>query len=198
MDARTAKRLAYYQAENPPGVLAPRGWYCFGLYGSSGSDLYVTPQPIKWDSDGPSSTTWAGITRPVVQASFTYGGTSGRFEVAKVIARVFPARKAFVENVLKEGMEPASDFPFGPYPKDKLILQNDQIVEYQTPAHSEGLGTVSWLRANGYPISGVAILQGAEPDLVSLRVRLPSDMNDLTSSIIQQFERDNAAALPKK
>ena len=47
IDAGTAQKLAYYQAGNPPGVLAPRGWYCFGLYGSGGSTLLVSPEPIE-------------------------------------------------------------------------------------------------------------------------------------------------------
>jgi hypothetical protein len=196
MDARAAKRLAYYQAENPPSVLAPRGWYCFGTYGSSGSNLFVAPQPIK--SDDLFSTTWSGFTGPAIQASESIGDTSGRFEVARVITRVFPAQKAFVVGVIKEGIEPASDFPFGPCPKDKLIFQSRWIVEYQTPPHSEGLGTMSRLRANDYPINGAAILQGQTPDLLFLGVRLPPDMNDLASPIVQQVERDNAAGLSKK
>jgi hypothetical protein len=196
MDARAAKRLAYYRAEDAPGVLAPRGWYCFGAYGSNGSFLYVTPQPIK--RDDLFSTTWGGFTGPAIQASKTYGGTSGRFEVAKVIARVFPARKAFVENVLKQAMAPASDYPFAPFPKDSLIFKSDRIVEYQTPPRSEGLGTISRLQASDYPISGVAILQGEEPDLLFLAVRLPPGMNDLALPIIQQVEGDDAPGLPKK
>jgi len=197
IDARAAQRLAYYRAEGSLGILAPRGWYCFGTYGSSGSSLYVTPQPIKTDDF--FSPTWGGITGPAIQASGISGGTSGRFGVARVIARVFPTQTAFVQSVIKEGIEPASDFPFGPYPKDKLIIQSDRIVEYQTPPHSEGLGTTtSWLRANDYPISGVAILQGQEPDLVFLGVRLPPDMNDLTSHIIRQVEQDNAEGLSQE
>ncbi len=115
------------------------------------------------------------------------------------MAQVFPAHKAFVERVIKEGLEPASDFPSGPYPQDKLISQSDRIVEYETPPHAEGLGTkTSLLRANYDPISGVVILQGEEPDLLFLGVRLPSSMHDLTSYIIQQIERDNAATPSEK
>jgi hypothetical protein len=49
IDAGMAQRLAYYKAEYSPGVLAPRGWYCFGTYGSNGSSLFVSPQLIKRD-----------------------------------------------------------------------------------------------------------------------------------------------------
>ena len=41
-----AQRLAYYAASGAPGVLAPRGWHCFGLYGSNGSRLIVVPRPL--------------------------------------------------------------------------------------------------------------------------------------------------------
>jgi hypothetical protein len=39
--------LVYYSAHEAvgSGVLAPRDWDCFGLYGSGGSTLYVTPPP---------------------------------------------------------------------------------------------------------------------------------------------------------
>jgi hypothetical protein len=195
VDARAAQRLAYYRAEYPPGVLAPQGWYCFGVYGSNGSIVFVSPQPIK--TADLFSTTSVGFTGPAIQGSYRNGDTSGRFEVAQVMARVFPAQKAFVQRVIDEGIEPASDFPFGPFPKDKLILQSDRIVEYQTPPHSEGLGTLSRLRANDLPINGVEILQGDTPNLVSIRVRLPPDMIDLTSPIIHQSEIDNPAVFPK-
>src|SRR5579864_2187946 len=39
-----ARRLAYYKADHGSGILAPRGWHCFGTYGSNGSNLYVTPE----------------------------------------------------------------------------------------------------------------------------------------------------------
>jgi hypothetical protein len=199
IDASAAQRLAYYMSQGPPGVLAPRDWYCFGTYGSSGACLYVSPQRIT-----PSdlfSTTWGGFTGPAVEAFQVYGGTSpGRFDVARVIARIFPAQQAFVQSVIKEGIEPAADFPFGPYPKDKLTIRGDSIVEYQTPPHLQGLGTTEiLLRANDDPVTGVAILLGQEqPDLLVLGVRLPPDMNDLTSPIVRQIERENEPSLSKK
>jgi hypothetical protein len=35
-------------------------------------------------------------------------------------------------KLIAEGIEPESDFPFGPYPKDKLIYKSEELVEYQT------------------------------------------------------------------
>jgi hypothetical protein len=193
IDVSLSQKLAYYKATNTSGVLAPRGWYCFETYGSGGSTLFLAPQPLK--TPDLFSTTWRGFTGPVIQVSAINGDTSGRFEVARIIARYFPAQMAFVQSVIKEGIEPASQFPSGPYPKDKLTYLNDQIVEYQTPAHSEGLGTVGQLQKNDDPIYGVAILQGKTPDLLLLTVRLPPDKHDLAAPIIQQIEQDN---VPRK
>jgi hypothetical protein len=118
--------------------------------------------------------------------------------VARVLAQVFPARKAFVQSVIDEGIQPASDFPFGPSPKDKLRVQSDRIVEYQTPPHSDGLGTAAWLQSGDGPIDGVAILLGTTPDLLLLTVRLPPGLHDLAPPIVRQTERDDAASSSKK
>jgi hypothetical protein len=185
--AEAAQRLAYYKAEGI-GVLAPRGWHCFGTYGSSGATLYVSPDPIK--GADLFSTSWNGFAGPVIQISSMDGDTSGRFAVAKTIARVFPAHKAFVQAVIAEGIEPASSFPFGPYAGDTLKYPTKDIVEFLTPAHTDGLGTASWLRKNDSPISGAAILFGKEPNLLQLSVRLPQQASDLTQFIIQQTERE--------
>ena len=186
--AEAAQRLAYYKAEQGPGVLAPRGWYCFATYGSNGGSLFVSQYPI--DAATLFSDTWKGFTGPVLQVSGEAGDTSGRFGVARTIARVFPSHEAFVHKVIAEGLVSASLFQFGPYPKDKVIYKNKETVEYQTPAQTDGLGTQSRLQKNADPIRGVAILVGSTPDLVFLAARLPSDMNDLTPLIIQQTESD--------
>jgi hypothetical protein len=154
--------------------------------------LYVSPQSI--DAAALFSTSWKGLTGPVIQMSVEYGGTSGRFGVAQTIARVFPAHRAFVRKVIAEGKESASDFPLGPYPNDKLTYKNKETVEYETPAHRDGLGTQSRLQKNGDPIRGVAILVGADTNLLFLATRLPSEMNDL---ILQSlFRKWSGGRLP--
>jgi hypothetical protein len=183
-----AQRLAYYKAANGFGVLAPRDWYCFGTYGSAGASLYVSPEPI--DRAALFSANWTGFTGPAIQISLSDGGTSGRFQVARVIARVFPAHRAFAYRVIAEGIEDASAIPFGPWPADKLTYRNDEIVEFQTPANTEGLGTNSRLNKNSGPINGVAILTGPEIGLLQLSVLLPEDLGDLTPTIIQQAEHE--------
>lgn len=179
-----ALRLAYYEEDGGLGVLAPRGWHCFGTYGSNGVNLFVTPEPI--EARLLFSDSWKGFAGSVVQLSVSAGDTSGRFSVARVIARVFPAHKEFVQAVIEENIMPASDFSYGPYPKDKLVYKNDEMVEFETPAMSEGLGTMSRLLPNPDPIHGVQILSGDTPDLTSLSIRLPAKDNDITSVIIRQ------------
>jgi hypothetical protein len=65
--ASIAKKLAYYKSEATSGVLAPRGWYCFGAYGSSGSALFVAPEPFKMDPDHPFAAISKGFTGPVIK-----------------------------------------------------------------------------------------------------------------------------------
>jgi len=188
IDPKAAQQLAYYSSQKEFGVLAPRGWYCFGTYGSNGDTLYVSPQPINTANLFASNP--PGFTGPAVQLSRDSGDTSGRFGVAKIIARVFPAHIGFARVVIREGIEPASSFPFGPYPNDKLTYRGNEIVEYQTPANTQGLGTDSSLHPSADPISGVAILVGETPDLLHLSVRLPAAQAALAPLIIRQVERD--------
>jgi hypothetical protein len=191
ISAQAAQKLAFYQAEEGFGILAPRGWYCFGTYGSSGSSLYISPVPVK-----PSdlfSTEWQGFAGSVIQLSNSVGDTSGRFEVASIIAEVFPAHMDFVRDVIAEGNEPASSYPTGSYPNDKLTYRSKEIVEYQTPSNMKGLGTRSRLKLNGNPINGVAILLGEEHSLLHLSMRLSPESDNLTRIIIQQVEREVAA-----
>lgn len=183
-----AQRLAYYRAQYGFGVLAPRGWRCFSTYGSNGSSLYVTPEAV--DAAELFSSDWRGFAGSAIQVSVSEGDTSGRFEVAKVIARVFPAEQQFVRNVIAEGIEPASSFPSGPYAQDKLTYRGQRTVEFETPPEVQGLGTQSRLLANPEPIRGVAILFGEEPNLVLISARLPKADRDLAPIIIQQVEND--------
>jgi hypothetical protein len=189
--AAIAKRLAYYKAEYSSGVLAPRGWNCFSIYGSDGSQLFVSPDPI--DSATLMSVAWKGFTGDAVQISDISGGTSGRFEVAKVIARVFPDYKAFAQRVIAEGIEPASDFPFGPYPGDKLTYRGKNIVEFETPANAQGLGTDSRLLMNASPIDGVAVISGTDTDLTLLTARFSGPDRDLIAAMVAQAEREAVA-----
>ena len=46
IDAKAAQQLAYYESTQHFGVLAPRGWHCFGTYGSDGNSLFVSLEAI--------------------------------------------------------------------------------------------------------------------------------------------------------
>jgi len=192
ISALAAQRLAWYKAQYGPGVLAPRGWHCFSIYGSDGSNLFVSPDAI--DSKTLLSVDWKGFAGQAIQISVASGGTSGRFEVAKVIARVFPAYKQFAQNVIAEGIEPASDFPSGPFASDKLTDRGKNIVEFETPANMAGMGTDSRLLPNASPIDGVAIITGTDTDLIQLSARVAAKDRDLIPLIVQQVESNGATA----
>jgi hypothetical protein len=187
LDAKTAKRLALYKAEVAPAVLGPRGWFCLGLYGSGGAGVFVTPMQL--DPSDIFSGKWQGVSSFGIEASVTDGDTSGRFDVARIVARVFPTQRSFVQTAI-DLAAPASDFPVGPFPGDRLTYRSERVVEYETKPHSQGLGTYFRLLPDGNSIHGVAILP---PDfnLQHLAVRLPKNMNDLSPIIIRQFETKN-------
>jgi hypothetical protein len=129
------------------------------------------------------------LTGPTVELSRIEGGTSGRFAVAKIAARIFPAAKAFVQQVIDEGIIPKEEFISGPYPDDRLVRRSDTEVEFATPGGREGMGTGGKLTKNDQLISGVAILLPSEDmGLVMLRVRLPPEMRSLSPTIVMTVE----------
>jgi hypothetical protein len=138
------------------------------------------------------SNSWKGISSYGIQLSESNGDTSGRFAVAQIIARVFPAHLAFVRRVIAEGVEPTTSFPYGPYPTDKLTYKSKETVEYVTPPNTEGLGTKSFLIKDADPIDGVALLTGEELSLTHLSVRLSPEMSDLLPVVIRQVEQDSS------
>ena len=139
------------------GTLGPRGWNCFVTIGSNGWTLYIAPEPLD-SAKLLEHRNWKGFTGPAIQLSGSDGGTSGRFEVAKVVARVFPAHRDYARSIIAEGFGPAADYPFGPFPSDHLTYKGKNLVEFTTPAHRNGLGTMSWLLPSDQPITGIALL----------------------------------------
>lgn len=183
-----ASKLAYYSSRPPAGVLAPRAWHCFGVYGSSGGVIFVTAGPI--DYTIASAIFQSGLPGNAIVFDSTMGGGSGATLIAKVIARAFPKYRAFVKGVQEGYNMPASAFPSGPYPTDKLVYRTPRMVEFRTPAHALGLGTDAWLKKGDAPIDGVAILVGDTWDLLMLSVRLPRELAALAPVIIHQTELD--------
>ncbi len=184
---REAQMLASYGSPEGLSVLAPRGWYCLGLYSGGGDSLYVGPQPIDESRIGRS-----GFAGPLIEISHTFGPNSRRFDVARIIARVFPTYKPSAYKLLEGFNSETSSLIFGPYPQDALTYRGNRVVEYKTPAQTDGLGTQSSLKKDGIPIEGVAMLVGQTPDLLLLSVRLPPGLHGLTSVIVHQVERDAA------
>jgi len=184
-----AQKLAYYASKDGIGLLAPRGWYCEGDSGSDNFVLFLSPTLIDRTAPG-----WSGFDGPAIEAYHMFSGTSGRFEIAKTFARVFPAYRKWGKRVLEDFDMPV---PSGPYPTDALTYRNKSVVEYKTPAQTKGLGTQStWLRINDLPIAGAAILIynspviGDAPDVLLLSVRLPHDLARLTPVIVRDLERE--------
>ena len=175
-----ARQLAYYASEYD-GVLAPRGWHCFGLYGSNGSILIVTPEPH--DGRDLLRARARPLRGPAVQLTFSSGGTSGRFAVAETIARAFPDHMDFARRVAAEGI--GAPLPPGPYRTDSMVRLRSNAVGYRTPAAREGLGTDSRLAPNDRPIDGLAIIFPEEDmNLIKIDVRLSADQATLATPIL--------------
>jgi hypothetical protein len=188
---KDATALAYYESADGPGLLAPRSWYCQGASGSGGYALLLSPKPIDHDDTG-----WKGLDGAAIELNRITSENSGRYEVAEIMARVFPAyRASAIATLHKMGLS----FPTGPYPNDTLTYKGKTIVEYTTPAQTEGLGNFdSLIGKNELPIGGAAIVTDdrsidVEPDIVLLSIRLPLTLRQLLPVIVHQIERDTPA-----
>ena len=190
--SRDAARLAYFVVEPGLATLAPRGWHCVNIYGSSGADVLITPQLMDVNtavetiqnkhSDGPA-----------VALTYSSGFTSGREEVASVVSRVFPAHRSLIRNAAANN-ETKPVFP-GPFATDRLKYISQESLEFVTPAGKMGIGTLlAPLHPASQPISGVQILvrnRGDCCDLISLSIRLPSADSDLVPLLIRQEQRES-------
>lgn len=101
-----AKQLAYYRANGGYGVLGPRGWHCFELYGSGGSVLFITPRrfpPEQWLSatfDGP------GIEVDVPDSVSGSGGSVVAMRLLRYFSKSHPE---LIER--QRELYPLGDFP---------------------------------------------------------------------------------------
>lgn len=192
-----AARLALY-ASRDLAVLAPRGWRCIALEGSSGSFLMVTPERHTADdfmsSDATSTNTISG---PAVQLAYSLGGTSGRYAVAEIAPAYFPAARAFARDVAREmraigGVAPKAAKRAA---ADRLISLSSTEAVVETPAKRRGLGTRSQLSPGARPITTLAILL-PEPDmdLVLANVRVGDPV--LTRAILDEVRRAYRTAAP--
>ena len=175
-----ARRLAYYQARGGPGVLAPRGWHCRGLGGSSGVSLSVQPK--------------MGARLYRVEVGYVFGGTSGRMGVAEDIARYFPSYRPLIPGLIRDlQMGP---MPTGPYPHDEISRRTDTLVRFTTPPRTDGEGSLAFGRwgPSAKPVQGILRLVEAPggPDIFEVNVQLPDVDKDLANVILKQ-----AAASPR-
>jgi hypothetical protein len=187
LPSNLARQLAFYAASDGPGVLAPRGWHCFGVYGSSGTGLLVAPE--KLDSHDFFSGKQFSTEGNAVELTYEYGGTSGRWGVAKAIARYFPRRRDFIKNNF-QGLE-VGPLPSGPYPRDSLSQRTNKSVRYVTPPRTKGEGTAWMLAPSTQSVDGLLMLVNDpdEPDIFRVNVRLPDKYRGLTANILQNAKK---------
>jgi hypothetical protein len=178
-----AAQVAYYGAEDTPGVYAPRGWSCRAWNGSNGSMLVVTPKRL-----APPYFPLPIVAGPAVMIQSSDAGTSGRFHVAIVAAQLFSlVGSEFITRVRQERLIADSSFDVAPYPDDQLRYLSDRFVEYTTPANRTGLGTEGMFELSDMPVRGLTILnlEVEVNSLTEVRVRLPGSLNAVTEAILQ-------------
>ena len=185
LDPELAFQLAYYKGADGPGVFAPAGWQCRTWYGSAGAYTVATPEAPP--DNGDLAHTLPG---PGVEVEQKSGGTSGRFEVARVCTRFFPAlMREFIRHVRDEKLMKDSTFEVRPYPDDVLSPITDNMIEFITPAGRPGFGTEG-LAESDLPIYGVVAVADphGEPSLLVLRVRLPAWQDRLNATLVMLNE----------
>jgi hypothetical protein len=167
-------------------VLAPRGWHCLGLEGSDASSLVITPEPHGFADRH-------DLRGPAVLITLSFGGTSGRFAVAGAIARYFPSKRDFANQVADDGLM-EGPMPSGPYPADRIERPSANVVRFTTPAGTHGQGTDSLLAVTADPVLGAVLLVDSddEPNLIQVSVRLPVQDRALAERIVDQVQLDNA------
>ena len=176
--AALATRLAWYAASADEAVLGPAGWHCYGLAGSNGWSLFVTPAPNDIVSLA------SGLAGPAIQLSRSEGGTSGRFEAAALASGLFPDAAGFVQRVEAEKLMPPAFFASRLAPTDRIARRGADVVLYETPAATAGLGTESRLLASPLPIEGAVILLPRDGmSVLHLAIRLPPALADLAPAI---------------
>lgn len=180
-----AARLAYYRSHDL-AVLAPRGWRCFSLYGSNGAILVVSPD----DLGSPPLVRGFRLTGRAVVLSLSNGGTSGRFDVARAIVRLFPAHRAFALRVASEGDVTGPELLAPLAATDRIRRRGASLVDFITPAGRVGLGTEGRLAPNADSVSGaLRIVPLLESSLLQLNVRLGPGHERERDAILSAFRR---------
>jgi hypothetical protein len=193
LPATAAPGLAYYGTRSL-GAFAPLGWQCFALSGSGGEYLLITPE--RHGSAALLGRAKGVAKGPAVAVGVTYGFTSGRFEVARSIARFFPRHEDFAREVQALDTDTAP-LPSRPYPADAVTRISDEVIAFTTPAGKKGLGTARFLLPSTLPISGLVILLPHEDmSMLELSVRLPRKDRALAWAIIEDTAARSGMILP--
>lgn len=182
VDESMSGRVSYYQSLDL-AVLAPTGWRCVG--GSSDAGVWLAVAPNL--EVGPA-TAGAGLDGDAVYVEEIYSETrSGEIAIAKIVSRLFPQNKDFVDNVIKENDLNPSDFPHNISVSDIIKNVSSDIVEFETQSNSEGEGTVGLVRKNKNSIRGAYVWENKKSgDLIFIDVR-NSDADGVVN-IIKEFE----------
>jgi hypothetical protein len=180
-----AAHLAVY-ASNWSAVLAPRGWACRSIVTPlKGVAMIVAPETaLGTETDivnGPAVIAWNDESKAVVNAF------KGRY---------FPQHAA---PLVKQTL------PFAPslaprYASDIIRYRGALVLQYETPAHHAGLGSMAGMQAGSppalpsYGLLALSSLPRGAGGIVNLTVRLPADLASLHGAILQAF----SACLPSR
>lgn len=191
-----APYLTFYSADPglKGGVLAPRGWSCRRTSGSSGFTLAVVPPGAVSDEVGQFP------RGPAVIRRVAEGGTSGRFEVARFAARLFPQIRTFVNQVRGEDPSSWNDYVFSPWPDDRIVYLSSTAVGFATPPGRLGLGRDRLDYAPNEMVRGLIFLN--DPDSVDLSlsrlsVRLGVGQDWLYPAIAIAFLESKTTSTPQ-
>lgn len=185
--AAVAGRLAWYVSGHG-AVLAPRGWHCFQTYGSNGGTLYAAPERLDFER-----TRQRGLLHgPGISVSYSEGGTSGRYEVAAVIARYFPRYRAYIGQIRRMMGFDIGPMPAGPHPADRFVSRTATEVVLVTPPRRRGEATAGILAPNNDPAHSLVILDPSDDKRVfAVHLRLPRGQTALRSAIFAAVRRGN-------
>lgn len=181
-----AGALAYFTTREDAsrGVLGPRSWSCHGQSGSDGDVLYVVPADAVLDREN------GGYRGPMVRRRVADGGTSGRFEAARVAGRIFPQARRLAEGVRSEGTDEPGTYAFTPWPSDRIERLDDGVAAYTTPGGSQGVGRQGKPPYGRDDTSGVVVFDTSsegDPYLLQLDVRLGGAADTTSAAIVTAF-----------
>lgn len=84
---------------------------------------------------------------------------------------------------MSEGIVPKETVKRGPFPHDRIRRLGPDQVSFETPANTDGAGTMSLLVKSEDPIQGVAKMDD-DNDATMLVVRLNAGLRDLAPTIL--------------